>query len=72
MRLPKYLWTREGDTVVLHENSTSTPYDRQSLENALAKLIAANRPTNKCGYLFERRRMLNIKKIQEGLDLLNA
>lgn len=72
MRLPKYLWTREGDTTVLHEDNNTRIYDRQSLETALAEIRAANRPPNKCGYLFERKRALNLKKFQEGLDLLNT
>lgn len=57
--------------MVLHENNTVFPHDRRSLESTLADIKAANRPPDKCGYLFERRRALNIKKIQEGLDLLN-
>ena len=72
MRLPKYLWTKEENQVVLHEDNSARPYDRQSLENTLAEIRAANRPPNKCGYLFERKRALNLKKFQEGLDLLNS
>ena len=70
MRLPKYLWTREGNQAVLHEDNVSTPHDRQSLEKALAEIKAADRPPNKCGYLFERKRALNLAKFQAGLDLL--
>lgn len=70
MKPPSYCWVMDGNQLVLHENNTAIPYDRPSLEEALRAIRAADRPTHKCGYQFERNRALTIAKYQAGLDLV--
>lgn len=69
-KVPEYRWSLDGDKLILRERWSIKTYTKQQLEEAISNLRAADRPTVKCGYQFERDRALRLAKLQAGLDLL--
>jgi hypothetical protein len=61
---------KQGPIMVLHENGTTNPYDKNALEKALHVEQISECPPGTCSFKFYKRRTNNIAKFLKGLELL--
>ena len=59
-----------GPVIDLYEAGSIHTYTLPALEKALATEKAATRPPHKCGFAFERDRLMRIRKFEAGRAIL--